>query len=120
MKLLIVNRKKGARQAVRRLVASTSVIIRECTSGEEAVGVAREFRPDWVTLDLHMPGLNAFDTAAAIRQEDPSVRVVMLSYDEDMFLREHAHDAGIVTSLVKGNFTALRDLLMGSAAVGAS
>lgn len=38
-------------------------------SGEEAVAVARETRPDVVLLDLHMPGMSGEQTLAALRRD---------------------------------------------------
>ena len=38
-------------------------------SGDEAVAIAREQRPDVVLLDLHMPGMSGEETLAALRQD---------------------------------------------------
>ena len=50
-------------------------------SGEEALTVARDFRPDIVLLDIMMPGIGGFETCASLRR-DPGLRhvkIIMLS-----------------------------------------
>ena len=40
-------------------------------SGERAIAIAAELKPDLVLLDVMMPGLNGFDTARRIKQQQP-------------------------------------------------
>ena len=71
-----------------RLIADTLVTIlnlagfsaRATYGGEEAVEVAREFRPDVLIADYSMPpGINGFEAAARIKNMLPGLRVIMLS-----------------------------------------
>jgi DNA-binding NarL/FixJ family response regulator len=50
-------------------------------SGEEAVAMAREIRPDVALLDMHLPGLNALEATSQILAdpECADVRVVLLA-----------------------------------------
>jgi CheY-like chemotaxis protein len=50
-------------------------------SGREALTLARQERPDLITLDVMMPGLDGFETLAALKQEErtANIPVVMLS-----------------------------------------
>ncbi len=56
-----------------------------CRSGEEALAQYDGVKPDVVTMDIIMPGMDGLETAQAILEEYPEARVVMVSslaYDE--------------------------------------
>lgn len=70
-------------------------------SGEEAIDLARELRPDVVLLDVALPGMNGIEVARALRTLNPVVRVLILSaYDDHAYLIE-ALDAGVAGYLLK-------------------
>ncbi len=50
-------------------------------TGEDAIADYIEHAPDMVFQDIHLPGLNGYETLNAIRKIDPSAHVVMLSGD---------------------------------------
>ena len=50
-------------------------------SGEEAIRLLPELKPDLVLLDVHMPGLGGLETARVIRRESPKTVVVLVSAD---------------------------------------
>jgi DNA-binding NarL/FixJ family response regulator len=113
MKLMIVDDHPGVRTLIRQLAASPGDVIQECSSGDEAVRQAPEFKPDWVTLDIRMPGLNAFAALRAIRWALPSVRVIVVtSYDQPEF-RGMARESGVHSYVVKENLSELRELVSG-------
>ena len=68
MRLMIVDDHAGVRQLIRQFVAATDDIVCECASGDEAIRVAPEFRPDAVTMDVRMPGSCGLKAARAIRR----------------------------------------------------
>ena len=49
------------------------------TSGEEAIGKARQRRPDVLLSDVLMPGINGIETAATILNFHPECRVILIS-----------------------------------------
>jgi DNA-binding NarL/FixJ family response regulator len=62
-------------------------VVGEAGSGEEAVRLAYEHRPDVVVMDIRMPGMSGVDACRKIVQQLPQTRVVMLtSYAEDELL----------------------------------
>jgi two-component system response regulator MtrA len=53
-----------------------------CSSGDKALGMFREERPDIVLLDLMLPGMDGVDVCKAIRAES-GVPIVMLTAKND-------------------------------------
>jgi two-component system chemotaxis response regulator CheY len=54
-------------------------VVGEAATGDEAVRLYSELKPDAVVIDVNMPGLNGMDAARAIRQLDPHARLVVMS-----------------------------------------
>jgi DNA-binding NarL/FixJ family response regulator len=54
-------------------------MIAEASNGREAVKAFRQHRPDVTLMDLRMPEMNGIDATAAILQEFPHARVVILT-----------------------------------------
>jgi DNA-binding NarL/FixJ family response regulator len=113
LKLLICDDHASTREVIKRFLVMPGITVRECASGEEAVVCAREFKPNWVTMDIKLPGLNGFETTAALKQAHPEARVLIVSaYNEPRF-RELAHSCGAVGFILKENILALRMMLEG-------
>jgi DNA-binding NarL/FixJ family response regulator len=108
---MIVDNHASAREAIRDLLQGPGIVIRECASGTAAVEAAREFEPDWIIMDLHMPGLNGLEASALIRKEFPLVRIVILSFEDEPNLRRAAQDIGVVAYIAKEHFPKLRELI---------
>lgn len=80
-KLLIVDDSKVSRLRIRTFFAAQcpSWAIQEAGTGDEAVAICRESAPDYVTMDVNMPGISGFDAAPQIIAMNPNTRVVMLT-----------------------------------------
>jgi NarL family two-component system response regulator LiaR len=76
-------------------------LVGEAPSGEDGLGMCGEVRPDVVLLDMLMPGIDGVDTARAIRDRYPEIRVLVLSNFFDTDLVQRAAQAGVVGYLVK-------------------
>ncbi len=62
-------------------------VVAEATTGEEAVRLSKEQRPDVAVLDIRMPGISGIEACRQIVENVPSCRVIMLtSYAEDELL----------------------------------
>jgi DNA-binding NarL/FixJ family response regulator len=76
-------------------------VVAECDTGEQAVDLYQQRRPDIVIMDSHLPGISGPEAVAAIRQRAPDARVISLSVrdgEEDIF---RAVQAGVVGYLHK-------------------
>lgn len=72
-----------------------------CATGDEAVALFTNCRPDVTLMDLRLGATSGVDAIKAIRKEDPQARIIVLTMyegDEDIF---RAHQAGATTYLLK-------------------
>lgn len=59
-------------------------IVGEACNGREALELAMALKPDVIIMDLHMPGMDGNEATIAIRHQDPSARILVLtSFDEE-------------------------------------
>ncbi|MBD0293887.1 MAG: response regulator transcription factor [Flavisolibacter sp.] len=54
-------------------------VIAECGSGEEAVELAHQLRPDIVIMDINLPGINGIEATHQIRKYSPVSRILGVS-----------------------------------------
>lgn len=113
IRVVIVDDQQMFREGIRsRLELETDIqVVGEAASAEEAFGVVAETQPDIVTLDIRLPTASGIEVARRLRQEWPSVKILMLSgYDFDQYVRAAAR-AGIDGYLLKD---APQDILVSS------
>lgn len=84
------------------VVSSTTglELVGTATSGEEALRLLPDLEPDLVLVDIHMPGIDGFETARRIREESPQTVVVLVSAEPEGLERD-AESAGAVAILGK-------------------
>jgi DNA-binding NarL/FixJ family response regulator len=82
---LIVDDSALARRAIRDILERSSQfeVVAEAADGDEAIGRARALGPDLVLMDLRMPRLDGLQAIQAIKEEFPSIQVVVLSVSDD-------------------------------------
>jgi DNA-binding NarL/FixJ family response regulator len=76
-------------------------VIGSAATGENAISMFREQRPDVTLMDLQLPTMSGLDAIKAIRREVPEAKIVVLTTyhgDEDIF---RALQAGATTFLMK-------------------
>jgi two-component system, NarL family, invasion response regulator UvrY len=95
MKILIVDDHPIVRAGLRRLLAGDSRHeLREAADGKEALGIAKENRPDLVILDLNLPGVGGLELIKRLRIDDPDTRILVLSMHDDAIFAMRALQAG--------------------------
>lgn len=76
-------------------------VVAQVAAGDEIVRSALVARPDVALLDIELPGLSGLDAAAALREEVPDCRVLILTtFARPGYLRR-AMEAGAAGFLVK-------------------
>ena len=54
-------------------------VVAECGSGEEAVELARNLRPNIVIMDINLPGINGIEATQQIRKFSPASKILGVS-----------------------------------------
>jgi DNA-binding NarL/FixJ family response regulator len=112
MKLMIVDDHAAVRRMIRQMVATSGDSVRECSSGDEAVRMAAGFCPDFVTMDVRMPGLSGLDATRAIVAARSDVRIVIVTNYDQPDLRDAATASGAIGLVLKENLDQVRPLLL--------
>lgn len=76
-------------------------IVGAAEDGVEAVGLARELRPDVVLMDYRLPGMDGVEATAALLQAYPDAAVIGLTASANVRERQALTDAGAVACLSK-------------------
>jgi DNA-binding NarL/FixJ family response regulator len=80
IKLLIVDDHTAVRQALSSILKDLDFsTVHEASNGKEAVESLQKIQPDVILMDLDMPVMNGFEALTIIKQNYPSVKVVILS-----------------------------------------
>lgn len=88
IKILIADDHAIVRHGIKEIVNSDSqmTIIGEASNGMELLSLAREMKADVVILDISMPGRNGLETLKELKQNYPSLPVIVLSmHPEDQY-----------------------------------
>jgi DNA-binding NarL/FixJ family response regulator len=73
----------------------------EADSGNEAIRLAEELKPEVIIMDVSMPGLNGIEASRVIRKSQPDMKIVLLTLHESPDLVRMAFRAGVRGYLLK-------------------
>jgi DNA-binding NarL/FixJ family response regulator len=92
------------RQGLRAVLEATDdlEVVAEADTGDDAVRLCVEHRPDVVLMDLQMPGLHGLDATRQVTRVAPETAVLVLTMFEDDDTVFAALSAGAVGYLLKG------------------
>ena len=76
-------------------------LVGQAASGDEALRLCAQHKPDVVLLDMVMPGMDGPTTAKAIREAHPEIRVLALTSFPEEDLIQRALEAGVLGYLLK-------------------
>ncbi len=97
--ILIVDDEEIIREYFARTLKEYSVIT--VGSGEEALNIIRNDRPELVLLDIRMPGIDGIETLKRIKEIDRSIAVIMLSAYGTLQTNMEAARLGAFASIAK-------------------
>jgi len=67
----------------------------EAISGDEALKMVEETCPDFVSMDVNMPGISGLEAAGRIRIRHPEARIALCTANIQESTRESAARAGV-------------------------
>jgi signal transduction histidine kinase/DNA-binding response OmpR family regulator len=83
--ILVVDDEAPIRELLRQCLSAEGYRVKEAKDGLEAIAQVKQELPDLVILDLMMPKMNGFDTAAVLKNDPQSmdIPILILSIVED-------------------------------------
>lgn len=76
-------------------------VVGEAATSDEALRAALELNPDFVLMDLSMPGAGGIEVTRQLKEKLPASRVLILTVHEDATLLREAMKAGAAGYVVK-------------------
>ena len=99
---MVVDDSMLARRLIKPILTNAGhEVVREATNGADAIQGYRECRPQVVTMDIIMPGVDGIAAAKRILGEFPDARIVMVTSMRDERHVLEALDLGAASYIVK-------------------
>jgi DNA-binding NarL/FixJ family response regulator len=100
---LIVDDDQRFRQRVKELLDAEPDIevIGEAADGHKAVLEARSLEPDLILMDVRMSGMNGISATRQLRNENTTVKIIMLSLYDLQEYRDAAAESGADAYVIK-------------------
>jgi two-component system chemotaxis response regulator CheY len=76
-------------------------VIGEAPNGQTALQMAREHKPDLVTLDVILPDNTGLDVLKGIKKDNPDMKVVIVSAVGQEVIVNEAIEFGAISYIVK-------------------
>jgi DNA-binding NarL/FixJ family response regulator len=103
-RVLVVDDVDGSRDLIREILEMDGIdVVGEADTGEHAVQLAEELRPDVVLMDVRMKGMDGIEATRRIKEVLPSCHVIILSVFDDTPLLKEAVRAGASAHVTKGS-----------------
>lgn len=83
--ILIADDHTMVRQGLKQILELEKdiTVVALASNGNEAVKMARDYKPDIILMDINMPGINGLQAIKEIKQEKIPCRVIVLTIHED-------------------------------------
>lgn len=104
LKVLIVDDHEIVSTGISRMLQDVSNldVVGCAASGEEAISLTKEMRPDIVLMDVHMPGIGGLGATKEIKRVIPKTKVIALSALDDNPYPTKLIEAGASGYITKG------------------
>ncbi|HLO77659.1 MAG TPA: response regulator [Magnetospirillum sp.] len=95
--VLLVDDSRVSRMITRKVieVKRPGWTVVEAASGEEALEQLPQVKPDFVVLDVNMPGMGGMEAARRMKAFDPALAVTLLTANIQDPVRHQAEEIGV-------------------------
>ncbi len=95
--VMIVDDSKLMRKKISDLVTSAGhSVVTQCERGDDALKSYHIFKPDLVTMDINMPGINGIEALEQIKKIDKNAKVLIISSEsQELTILEGIHKGAI-------------------------
>jgi two-component system, chemotaxis family, chemotaxis protein CheY len=95
--LLIVDDSRMSRMLIKAIITDSRPDWRvmEATTGDEAIALVEEHQPDFVSMDVNMPGISGLEAAGRIRIRHPDTRIALCTANIQESTRDAAAKVGL-------------------------
>jgi DNA-binding NarL/FixJ family response regulator len=103
IRVLLVDDQRLMRDGLRTLLELEPdlEVVGEADSGETAIALAEQLRPDVLLMDIRMPGMDGVEATRRLRDRWPGVKIIILTtFDDDEYIFEGLR-AGAMGYLLK-------------------
>lgn len=95
--VLLVDDSRVARMMTRKVIEAQrpgwNVV--EASTGEDALAMLDSAKPDFVVLDVNMPGMGGMETARRMRAVAPALPITLLTANIQDPVRHHAEELNV-------------------------
>ena len=104
IRVLVVDDHDLVRTGITRMLADIDglQVVGEADSGESALKLARELKPDVVLMDVKMPGIGGLEATRKLLRSHPDTKVVAVTVCEEDPFPTRLQQAGAAGYLTKG------------------
>ena len=97
VRILIADDNETIRNSLSSVLRSQEgwIVCGEATDGSDAVEKAIQLKPDVILIDLSMPRLNGFESAARIYEQIPEVEILLVTGHDPRTLSHAAPQPGV-------------------------
>ena len=113
MNYLVVDDHPMTRQAVIESLRAPGDVFAEAGSGEESIAYCAQHTPDWIIMDVKMPGRGGLFASREITTKHPGIRIVVMSQYDDELMADGARTAGAIDFISKDRIAELPEILLG-------
>lgn len=104
IKVLLVDDHELVRTGFRLILddAEDINVVAEADSGESALQLIPELKPDLVLMDINMPGMGGIEATRAIKRKHPDTKVIVVTVHTEAPFPSKLHEAGAIGYVTKG------------------
>lgn len=111
MRLLIADDNFKMREMLKSIFKFHFSEIKECDDGEFAFEIYKEYKPDWVFIDIEMKKIDGITASEKILDEFPEAKIIIITNYDSLELRKKAKSAGVFDYVLKENILDILEII---------